>query len=362
METKTKTDSTSVEQIKTDTKMSGYRPHPLSLVIKPGFNKRTDKNAYEGEDFLRLKRSIKLNGVKMALKGSRQKCRNEKYSHEFSVEAGHRRTRAVLELILGYVRPEDMEEGMDISKVAEGNRFAEYVIDLVFKQGELGFDAVEAAKNAGLIQNEDASIEIQSVPMIVNPGTYSSDEELFDIFRTNDSKGLSMYEIGMICQEAVNRGFKQSEISDKTGLNQADVSNALKVINTPKNVQELILDGKVSETAVLQSIREIDKEKISKEDKEKKLFDELKNGHKKAVEEAKEKGKDTSTAKATSRHIGIIPKKTEDMLNDAVKTLERDGLESEALTLVKGLTALLTSKKKKATSEDVVKLIKRFSK
>jgi len=201
-----------------------YSVDPRAIIIEQGYNVRSESEMND-ESYFELKESIRLIGTTEPLM-----CRKDENDNMVLVR-GHRRLKANLELI------------------AEG-------------------------------------LPIEYVKTFLEPKGYNDIQRTIDLYISNSGKPLSDMAFAKVVQRLLNFGKTEAEISRELGVNHVKVNNAIKLLNAPYEVQQLIENKEISATAVTSII-----DYTRNPEKQKEIV-------KEAIEEAKKTG-----SKATLKHI-----------------------------------------------------------
>lgn len=146
--------------------------------------------------------------------------------------------------------------------------------------------------------------EITSLPMVVKPKGTSMEDLTVALHTSNSGKPLTPYELGTLFKRMVGFGRTEKEIATRFGVSKKYVDDLLLLVGANKDVQDLVMSGKVAATLAIETLK-VDGAKAGK-----KLT--------KAVEKAEAQGKKKITAKAlkADKHIDDI------MVDDLCKALK----------------------------------------
>jgi ParB/RepB/Spo0J family partition protein len=196
----------------------------------------------------------------------------------------------------------------------------------ILTDGERRLKAIKMAIKKGA--------DIKFVEMRTEPKGYNEEKRIFDLILCNDGKKLTPIEECKVYERLVNFHYTPEEISKKIGKSVAHIYNMLKLMNAPKEVQDLIGNNEISTTAATSIIRHTDdaaeQVKLVKE----------------AVQEAKKENK-----KATGKHL---KKEICDKTNNKVvfkflfylyEKLEKEGVKNEKTELLYEMISGVKSKK-----------------
>lgn len=193
---------------------------PATLEVEKGFNVRFDYGDIDG-----LSASILENGVKVPL---RVKLKDKKTNIRTIID-GHRRFKAIQKLVTdGYT-------------------------DFL-------------------------------VPIMVEPATSSNEEErTLSMITLNEGKPLTMLEEAEVYRRLNNFKWSPTDISKRVGKSVTHINNCLLLVTASKKLKDQIIAGKISASAVVESLKKSDDQQTT----EKELTEKI----------------DSSTSKITPRHI-----------------------------------------------------------
>lgn len=168
-----------------------------------------------------------------------------------------------------------------------------------FKDGEFFLvDGESRLRAVKLLLKE--GVEIKSVPAVQEQKNTSEETRVASLLSHNSGKRLNQIEQGEVFTRLKNYGWSDLEIAAKTGISTAHVSNIMLLSAAPPAVKKQIVEGKVSSTLAIQTMREHGD----------KAPDVLKD----AVKNAEASGKD----KATAKHVtALAPAKRTRKSNNA---------------------------------------------
>lgn len=180
---------------KTEKKERPQRSGEILLIdleqvgVKPNFNARIDYG-----DINELARSIKENGIKVALRGHRDKIEGK-----YLITDGHRRLKAIQKLA---------KDGIEIR-----------------------------------------------VP-IISDASDSEEDRTLNMLIYNEGKKLNPVEEAEVIHRLFNYGFGEDEIIKKTGFTKVYICNLKLLHSAPKKVKDLIIKNIVSATLAMKIFRE----------------------------------------------------------------------------------------------------------
>jgi ParB family transcriptional regulator, chromosome partitioning protein len=144
------------------------------------------------------------------------------------------------------------------------------------------------------IVQEKYNIEIKSVPVILED-KYSSEADItLTMITSNSGRPLTTLEQGKVYKRLMAFGWSEDDIAKKVGTSAQTVIRAMEFQSAPETIKDMVKDGTVSATLAINTIREA-------RGNTKKAETILT----KAVEQAKDEGKD----KATAKHVTIATRK-----------------------------------------------------
>ena len=87
---------------------------------------------------------------------------------------------------------------------------------------------------------------LMKIPAIINQTDDNTSAEIA-LLENLQRKNLTVIEESQSYKKLLDRGFTQDEIANKLGVSQSSISNKLRLLNLPKEVQESLLYNKISE-------------------------------------------------------------------------------------------------------------------
>ena len=176
-------------------------------------------------------------------------------------------------------------------------------------------------------------VDIKTVPCIPEPKGTTEEQRTLGLVLDNDGMRLKPIEEAYVFDRLSNYGWSDKDIAEKTGRSQAHISNARQLLKTPKEVQKLVLDDKISSSFVLETQRAlVSKAKEKSENGEidlTKIQDQLKEKMLKVVEKATALGKKRGTKKianeGTTRKTSRKKEKNEllELIKETVDLLQQ---------------------------------------
>lgn len=230
----------------------------------------------------------------------------------------------------------------------------------------------ESIKNAGqrrpillkkLVGHEDhyAVVDgfrrLRAIKLLVNCGTdfpyvraflapknYSIEDAIFEQVIGNDGKPLSKVEEGHVYKTLIGRGYKEKEISEKTGKNISHVRVCIAIASLPKELQNNVSAGTLTGNTALEIYKSVGEDEQKAVEMLNKTLQEKKE--KTGEKSVKVKPKDIQTIKSAS------PLK---LLKDALTLLIRDGVKGQKVKLLEVLIECIS---KKCDHADIAELFK----
>lgn len=187
---------------------------------------------------------------------------------------------------IAYLAAQMVERGYDKTKpmagyvVKEDGRNIVYVTD-----GHSRHAAVAKAREAG------AAIDL--IPVIVHPPGTSAEDLTVALVTANSGKPLSPFEIATVCKRLQGYGYDSKQIAQKLGYTKEHINNLFDLLAAPKAVRDMVVEGKVSATLAVQTVKKHGKEaaKVLKE----------------GAAEAAAKGKTKVTGKHVKKAVAKAP-------------------------------------------------------
>lgn len=166
--------------------------------------------------------------------------------------------------------------------------FAQYV----FKNGVMGLPPMKVyAKHGdpdGLYISEghrriravrraiEMGAEIKGVLVMNDPG--NEEDRTFNLISSNQGNPLTKIEQGLVFMRLVGYGWNQAQISERVGMSPAFISQAITLARAPKKIQDLITQGAVKDSTVLDAVTGADDEAQAYEVLVKSIEDSNNNG------------------------------------------------------------------------------------
>lgn len=166
-----------------------YTVHPDKLIIEEGFNPRENYG-----DMEELKKSIRARGVRDPLEGNRK-------GEFFVVRKGHRRTRAVKEIL----------------------------------------------KETG---------EVILVKFFLEPQFYTEEQRTMDLLVDNTGLHFTPWERSTLVLRAIKYGKSEEDITEETGLSLVYVRRLLSLATAPQKLINLVREGRVTGSLAMDMIAE----------------------------------------------------------------------------------------------------------
>lgn len=183
--------------------------------------------------------------------------------------------------------------------------------------------------------------EIQHVPVSVNQSGLSMEDMTVGLIRGNSGKPLSYFESAVVCKRLVKYGFDVKDISKRTGISVPLVNNRLALMASPLKLREMVANGVVSATLVIDMINQHGSKALE------------------AIEAAQERTEDAGKTRVTKAQTVAKPaaerterfkfvKKSAPRLYEAAESVRKDpgysALSSETRELLESLLAQIQGK------------------
>jgi ParB family chromosome partitioning protein len=187
---------------------------------------------------------------------------------------------------------------------------------------------------------------------VISTSTNIEERTISMIITGTGQKPLTEMETAEAISRLVKFGYSPEEISKKIGKAIASVYNLITLSSTPKRVKNMVHDGLISGTTVVQIVREV-KDDSGEVDAEKLL-----ETAEKAVADAKAEADATGKKqkKATAKNVKSLKAKSpQQKLVEVQEALEKEGAKGSKVQL---LSALNEALKAKASVEELIQLFK----
>ena len=120
---------------------------------------------------------------------------------------------------------------------------------LAVKDGHRRLEAAKLAISMGA--------ELTSLPAIVSKDGESIDEMNWEVLKTAEGQQLSTYEKAIQVRRLLKSGFTQADISKRSGYSLTAIGNMIKLIEAPKQIQNLVEAGQISSSLVIETITQM---------------------------------------------------------------------------------------------------------
>lgn len=117
-----------------------------------------------------------------------------------------------------------------------------YVID-----GHTRLDAFDLAISEGA--------ELQSIPMVIKPKGTSMEDLTVALVVSNNGRQLTSYETALVCKRLIQYGMEETEVARRIGLSKQHVTNLLMLVAAPREVGNLVQEGKVSASLAVATLK-----------------------------------------------------------------------------------------------------------
>ena len=181
-----------------------------------------------------------------------------------------------------------------------------YVID-----GHTRLDAYDLAVSEGA--------ELQGIPMVIKPKGTSMEDLTVALVVSNNGRQLTSYETALVCKRLVHYGMDEAEVGRRIGLSKQHVANLLMLVAAPREIGNMVQDGKVSASLAVAT---------------------LKNHGSKAVEVLKEglaNAESVGKVKVTEKHLKEKKEKKEKKVQRELPTQEDDFEKKNSMLLSRGI-------------------------
>lgn len=98
-------------------------------------------------------------------------------------------------------------------------------------------------------------IEVRA-PFLVETKDYNNEKRTLDLLLTNEGKRLTMLEESEVYARLIGFGWTQTEIHRKTGKSATHISNCVLLMSATTKTKNLIKEGQVSASLVVDSLKE----------------------------------------------------------------------------------------------------------
>lgn len=117
-----------------------------------------------------------------------------------------------------------------------------YVID-----GHTRLDAYDLAVSEGA--------ELQGIPMVIKPKGTSMEDLTVALVVSNNGRQLTSYETALVCKRLIHYGMEEAEVARRIGLSKQHVANLLTLVAAPRELGNLVQDGKVSASLAVVTLK-----------------------------------------------------------------------------------------------------------
>lgn len=117
-----------------------------------------------------------------------------------------------------------------------------YVID-----GHTRLDAYDLALSEGA--------ELQGIPMVIKPKGTSMEDLTVALVVSNNGRQLTSYETALVCKRLIQYGMEEAEVARRIGLSKPHVANLLTLVAAPREIGNLVQDGKVSASLAVVTLK-----------------------------------------------------------------------------------------------------------
>lgn len=113
--------------------------------------------------------------------------------------------------------------------------------------GHTRLDAYDLAKIEGA--------DLHDIPMVTKPSGTSMEDLTVALVVSNNGRNLTPYEVALVCKRLINYGMDEVEIATRVGLSKAYVSNLLLLVSAPREICNLVQEGKVSASLAVATLK-----------------------------------------------------------------------------------------------------------
>lgn len=97
--------------------------------------------------------------------------------------------------------------------------------------------------------------ELDRVPMVVKPQGTSMEDLTVALVVSNNGRQLTPYETALVCKRLMKYGMDEAEIAGKIGLSKLHVANLLLLVSAPREITNLVQEGKVSSSLAVATLK-----------------------------------------------------------------------------------------------------------
>lgn len=111
-----------------------------------------------------------------------------------------------------------------------------------------------------------ADEQIKSAPVVIKPKATSMRELTIDLYLSNTGKPLNVVETANLCKRLLDDGMTEQEVAAALGFKTGKkyVTFLMSALSAPKEVREMISEGKVSATTALKALKTGDTKEVVK--------------------------------------------------------------------------------------------------
>lgn len=155
--------------------------------------------------------------------------------------------------------PEYLDHIEDIAKsiVAEGfyphKPIAGYVerVDgknmIVITDGHTRYRAAKRAIELGA--------QVASLPTVISPKGTNREDLTIALVKSNQGRPLTMLETAIVCKRLISYGMEVKDIAARLNYTPAYVNQLLSLLESPKEIRDMIVKGEISATTVAETIK-----------------------------------------------------------------------------------------------------------
>lgn len=119
---------------------------------------------------------------------------------------------------------------------------------LAVYDGHTRFDGLKLAISEGAA--------IERVPVVCAPSGTTLEDITVGLVTNNSGRQLDPMGIAVVCKRLVGYGLENAEIAKRLAFSVGYVSNMLSLIGAPKQIRDMVTDGKVSASLAVSTLRD----------------------------------------------------------------------------------------------------------
>lgn len=126
-------------------------------------------------------------------------------------------------------------------------------ITIAQKNGEIFVFSGHCRRRAFSIAKKEGA-PIKGIPAIIN--TQNEEERTLDLITSNDGLPLTQLEKANVIKRLISFGWTNKEIAEKIGVSIQTIYNLSILLNSPKEIKEMVTSGKITSSTAIKAIRE----------------------------------------------------------------------------------------------------------